>query len=302
LKFLRRLMMKEMRTTEKLIITVSPSSNFQGKEANPALPYSPQEIADTVYECWNEGAAIAHIHCRDESGVPSNDPQVFREADRLIREKGCDIIIQHSTAPGMKPGTTIDDGIRSIEANPEMASLSMGVGVLLRKGETRINCRPRHWIEDQARTMMEKGIKPELEVYNMVMMEDVYALAEKGLLKKPYWMSFIMGMHRINQNAIRFRPQALMYQVEQMPPDSMFSMIGIGLDQLPATTLSILLGGHCRVGFEDNIHYRKGELAKNNAQLVARTVRIAKELGSTPATPGEARQMLGIPLLSESKR
>ncbi|MGD0234205.1 MAG: 3-keto-5-aminohexanoate cleavage protein [Syntrophorhabdales bacterium] len=295
-------MMKEMRTTEKLIITVSPSSNFQGKEANPALPYSPQEIADTVYECWNEGAAIAHIHCRDESGVPSNDPQVFREADRLIREKGCDIIIQHSTAPGMKPGTTIDDGIRSIEANPEMASLSMGVGVLLRKGETRINCRPRHWIEDQARTMMEKGIKPELEVYNMVMMEDVYALAEKGLLKKPYWMSFIMGMHRINQNAIRFRPQALMYQVEQMPPDSMFSMIGIGLDQLPATTLSILLGGHCRVGFEDNIHYRKGELAKNNAQLVARTVRIAKELGSTPATPGEARQMLGIPLLSESKR
>src|SRR5271157_773292 len=105
-------MMKEMRTTEKLIITVSPSSNFQGKEANPALPYSPHEIADTVYECWNEGAAIAHIHCRDESGVPSNDPQVFREADRLIREKGCDIIIQHSTAPGMKPGTTIDDGIR----------------------------------------------------------------------------------------------------------------------------------------------------------------------------------------------
>ena len=294
--------MKEMRTTEKLIITVSPSSNFQGKEANPALPYSPQEIADTVYECWNEGAAIAHIHCRDKSGVPSNDPEVFREVDRLIREKKCDIIIQHSTAPGMKPGTTIDDGIRSIEANPEMASLSMGVGVLLRKGETRINCRPRYWIEDQAKTMMERGIKPELEVYNMVMMEDVHALAEKGLLKKPYWMSFIMGMHRINQNAIRFRPQALIYQIEQMPPDSMFCMIGIGLDQLPATTLSILLGGHCRVGFEDNIHYRKGELAKNNAQLVARTVRIAKELGSTPATPDEARQMLGIPPLAESKR
>ena len=294
--------MKEMRTSEKLIITVSPSSNFQGKEANPALPYSPQEIADTVDECWNEGAAIAHIHCRDAQGAPSNNPEVFREADRLIREKGCDIIIQHSTAPGMKPGTTIDDGIRSIETNPEMASLSMGVGVLLRKGETRINCRPRHWIEDQARTMMERGIKPELEVYNMVMMEDVYALAEKGLLKKPYWMSFIMGMHRINQNAIRFRPQALVYQIEQMPPDSMFSMIGIGLDQLPATTLSILLGGHCRVGFEDNIHYRKGELAKNNAQLVARTVRIAKELGSTPATPDEARQMLGVPPLAESKR
>jgi 3-keto-5-aminohexanoate cleavage enzyme len=224
---------------------------------------------------------------------------VFREVDRLIRERACDIIIQHSTAPGMKPGTTIDDGIRSIEANPEMASLSMGVGVLLRKGETRINARSRYWIEDQAKLMMEKGIKPELEVYNMVMMEDVYALVEKGLLRKPYWMSFIMGMHRINQNAIRFRPQALMYQIEQMPPDSMFSMIGIGLEQLPATTLSILLGGHCRVGFEDNIHYRKGELAKNNAQLVARTARIGRELGCTIATPDEARQMLGIPPLKQ---
>ena len=294
--------MKEMRTTEKLIITVSPSSNFQGKEANPALPYSPEEVAETAYECWNEGAAIAHIHCRDKDGVPSNDPEVFREVDRLIREKGCDIIIQHSTAPGMKPGTTIDDGMRSIEANPEMASLSMGVGVLLRKGETRINARSRYWIEDQAKLMMEKGIKPELEVYNMVMMEDVYALVEKGLLKKPYWMSFIMGMHRINQNAIRFRPQALMYQIEQMPPDSMFSMIGIGLDQLAATTLSILLGGHCRIGFEDNIYYRKGELAKNNAQLVARTARLARELGCEIVSPEIARQMLNILPLSESKR
>lgn len=294
--------MKEMRTTEKLIITVSPSSNFQGKEANPALPYSPEEVAETAYECWNEGAAVAHIHCRDKDGVPSNDPEVFREVDRLIREKGCDIIIQHSTAPGMKPGTTIDDGMRSIEANPEMASLSMGVGVLLRKGETRINARSRHWIEDQAKLMREKGIKPELEVYNMAMMEDVYALVEKGLLKKPYWMSFIMGMHRINQNAIRFRPQALMYQIEQMPPDSMFSMIGIGLDQLPATTLSILLGGHCRIGFEDNIYYRKGELAKNNAQLVARTARLARELGCEMVSPEIARQMLNILPLSESKR
>lgn len=177
--------MKEMRTTEKVIITVSPASNFQGKEANPALPYSPEEIADTVYECWNEGASIAHIHCRDEKGVPSNDPEVFREVDRLIRAKKCDIIIQHSTAPGMKPGTTIDDGMRSIEVNPEMASLSMGVGMLLRKGETRVNARSRYWIEEQAGRMMEKGIKPELEVYNIVMMEDVYALVEKVFSKSP---------------------------------------------------------------------------------------------------------------------
>ena len=294
--------MKELKTTDKLIITVSPGSNFQGKEANPAMPYSPEELAETIYECWNEGAAVAHIHCRDKDGIPTNDPKVFRKVDEQIREKNCDIIIQHSTAPAMRPGSTIDDGIKSIEANPEMASLSMGVGVLLYKGQARITPRNRFWDREQAKLMMSKGIKPELEVYNMVMMEDVYDLIDNELLHKPYWMSFIMGMHRVNQNAIRYTPKALMYLMDLVPPESMFSVIGIGGDELPATSMSILLGGHCRIGFEDNIFYRKGELAKNNAQLIARTARIAKELGREIATPDEARQMLGIPLLSESNK
>jgi 3-keto-5-aminohexanoate cleavage enzyme len=294
--------MKELKTTDKLIITVSPGSNFQGKEANPAMPYTPEELAETIYECWNEGAAVAHIHCRDKDGIPTNDPEVFRKVDEKIREKNCDIIIQHSTAPAMRPGSTIDDGIKSIEANPEMASLSMGVGVLLYKGQARITPRNRFWDREQAKLMMSKGIKPELEVYNMVMMEDVYDLIDNELLHKPYWMSFIMGMHRVNQNAMRYTPKALMYLMDLVPPEGMFSVIGIGGDELPATSMSILLGGHCRIGFEDNIFYRKGELAKNNAQLIARTARIAKELGREIATPDEARQMLGIPLLSESNK
>ena len=202
----------------------------------------------------------------------------------------------------MRPGSTIDDGIKSIEANPEMASLSMGVGVLLYKGQARITPRNRFWDREQAKLMMSKGIKPELEVYNMVMMEDVYDLIDNELLHKPYWMSFIMGMHRVNQNAMRYTPKALMYLMDLVPPEGMFSVIGIGGDELPATSMSILLGGHCRIGFEDNIFYRKGELAKNNAQLIARTARIAKELGREIATPDEARQMLGIPLLSESNK
>ena len=293
--------MREMRTTEKLIITVSPGSNFQGKEANPALPYSPEEIGETVYECWNEGAAIAHLHCRDAEGKPTNDPDIFLKADQEIRGRNCDIIIQHSTSPAMRPGTTIDDGLRSLEAKPEMASLSMGAGILLYKGEARINLRSRYWIEEKAKLMTDLNIKPELEVYNHVMMEDVYALVDKQLIAKPYWVSFIVGMHRINQNAIRYTPKALMYQVELLPPGSMFSVIGIGADQLYATSLSILMGGHCRIGFEDNIFYGKGRLAKSNAELVARTVRIARELGCEIATPDEARKMLGIPLLTESK-
>jgi 3-keto-5-aminohexanoate cleavage enzyme len=294
--------MKEMRTTKDLIITVSPTGGFQGKEENPALPYSPEEIAEAVYDCWNEGASIAHIHCRENNGTPSTDPEMFSKVDRLIREKGCNIIIQHSTSPGVNPQTGVEDGMRTIEANPEMASISMGVGIVLRKGQMRVNARSRPWLEEKAKKMLERGIKPELEVYNMVMMEDVRYLIEKSAINRPYWMSFIMGMHRVNQNAIRYTPQALMYQIEQMPPDSMFSVIGIGNDELPATTLSILLGGHCRVGFEDNIFYRRDELAKSNAQMVARTARIARDLGCEIASPDTARRMLRMPLRKESGR
>ena len=294
--------MKEMRITKDLIITVSPTGGFQGKGENPALPYSPEEIAETVYDCWNEGAAIAHIHCREDDGMQTNDPEVFRKVDRLIRDKGCDIIIQHSTSPTGNAESTINDGMRTIDANPEMASISMGVGVMMNRGQIRVNARSRHWLEEKAKEMLKRGIKPELEVYNIVMMEDVCHLIEKNAIAKPYWMSFIMGMHRVNQNAIRYTPQALMYQIEQMPPDSMFSVIGIGNDELPSTTLSILLGGHCRVGFEDNIYYRKGELAKSNAQIVSRTARIARELGCEIASPDTARRMLNIPLLKKSGR
>jgi 3-keto-5-aminohexanoate cleavage enzyme len=175
----------------------------------------------------------------------------------------------------------------------------MGVGVLLYKGQARITRRNRYWNREKAELYMSKGIKPELEVYNHVMMEDVYDLIDNGLLEKPYWMSFVMSMHRVNQNAIRFTPQALMYQISLLPPDSIFSVIAIGPDQLPATSLSILLGGHCRIGFEDNIYYQKGELAKSNAQLVARTTRIAKELGCKIAEPERARQILNLPPLDK---
>ena len=150
--------------------------------------------------------------------------------------------------------------------------------------------------------MREMGIKPELEIYNLAMMQDVYNLVDKEILAKPYWMSFVMGMHRVNRNAIPYTPENLIVQIRALPPDSMFSVIAIGPDELPATTTSILLGGHCRVGFEDNVYYGKGQLAKNNAQIVARAARIGKELGCRIATPDEARKMLGIPSLKESHR
>lgn len=285
-----------MVTTEKLIICVAPTSNFHSKETNPNLPVQPNEIAEDAYRCWNEGAAIVHIHATDKNGIPTNDPEVFREIDRLIREKGCDIILQHSTAPAFKTGATVDDGCKSIDANPEMASLNMGIGFATFGGHEDIPLWTRSFHEKNAKLMLDRGIKPEMEVYNTSHMENVYNLIDKGLLKKPYWVSLVMGMHVINQTAVRYTPKNIMHYVDMLPTDSMFSVIGIASSELPATTLSILLGGHVRVGLEDNIYYSKGVLA-TNADLVARAARYGRELGREIATPDEARDHLGIPKL-----
>jgi len=147
--------------------------------------------------------------------------------------------------------------------------------------------------------MLERGVKPELEIFNPVLMEDVYSLIDKGLLTKPYWLSFVMGMRRINRAYMPYSAKLLMQLIEGLPPDSMFTVMGVGTDELPATTQSILWGGHLRVGFEDNTYYKKGQLAESNAQLVSRAARIGRDLGCEIASPAEARQMLNIPPLKK---
>lgn len=282
-------------TQDKIIICVSPTGNFHGKEANPSLPEQPEEIAEEVYRSWNEGAAMVHIHVRDKQGKSSNDPEIFKEVDRLIREKGCDIIIQHSTAPVL--GESEEEGARSLEAGPEMASLMTGLGAATFKGVTTVRLCTRPFIEGLAKKMLDMGVKPELEVMDPTYMETIYILIEKGLLKKPYWVSFVMHMHKLAQDHMRYTPKNFMHCIDLLPPDSIFNAIAIAEAQLPATTMSILLGGHVRVGFEDNIYYRRGELATSNVQLVARAARLSRELGRDPASPSEAREMLGIPQL-----
>jgi 3-keto-5-aminohexanoate cleavage enzyme len=291
--------MRELRTTEKLIVTVATTGAFQGKEANPNLPIQPEEIAQATYVAWNEGASIVHIHARDkETGSPTSDPNILCEIDDLIRAKKCDIIIQHSTASDYIPRLQEGKGIRSIQMKPEMASLDLTIPRLITFGGKEsffITTLPE--IEYGAKLMLELGIKPELEVFNPVLIQDAYVLIKKGLLRKPYWFSFVLGMRRINRAYMHYSSKLLMQLIEELPPDSMFTVMGVGSDELPATTQSILLGGHVRVGFEDNVHYKKGELAESNAQLVARAVRIGTELGCEIASPTEAREMLNIPPL-----
>jgi 3-keto-5-aminohexanoate cleavage enzyme len=288
--------MRDLRTTEKLIITVATTGAFQGKEANPNLPTTPEEIAKAAYESWNEGASIIHIHARDKQGKPTSEPEVLSEIDRRIREQNCDIIIQHSTASDYIPRLGADKRIKAIEMNPEMASLDVTMPRMITfGGKESIFITTLPEIEHGAKVMLERGIKPELEVFNPVLMEDVYVLIEKNLLAKPYWVSFVMGMRRINRAYMPYSARLLTQLIDTLPNDSLFTVMGVGTDELPATTQSILLGGHLRVGFEDNVYYKRGELAQSNAQLVARAARIGRELGCEIASPAEAREILNIP-------
>ena len=288
----------------KLIVTVAPTSNFHGKDANPALPYTPREVADAVYECWNEGASVVHLHGRDNQGLPSNDPAFFQEADRLIRERGCNIVLQHSMAPanpfllGKKEGD-VNDGIRTTSTTPppEMASIEVSPSNIIVNGKVYNMLWDRLWAERTAKGLRDKGIKPEVEVYNNSDLDDVEYLIERGVLSKPYYLSFVLGMNKVNNQASRYSPRHLMHLVDLLPKDSLFSVLGIGPAEFEAATLSMLLGGNVRVGFEDNIYIERGKLAATNADLVRKVVRIAKELGREIASPAETREMLGIPRL-----
>lgn len=290
---------------DKLIITVAPTSNFHGKETNPAIPFSPKEVAEAVYECWNEGASIVHIHGRDKKGLPTNNPRFFEETDVLIRDKGCNIIIQHSMAPANpillgKDIADIDDGIRTSTTSPppEMVSLEIAPAITVWKGKAIPYNWNRLWADKVAKEILKKGIKPEIEIYNDGQMDDLYYLIDQGVFKKPYYISFVMNMHKVGSGFVRYSPKNLFHLVDLLPPDSLFSVLGVGYPaEFEATTLSILLGGNVRVGFEDNIYIEKGILAKSNAELVKKIVRIAKELGREIASPDEARKMLGIPKL-----
>lgn len=277
----------------KVIITVAQTGGFHGKEANPNLPEQPDEIAKSTYECWKAGAALAHIHARDKEGKPTGDPSVYSEIFSLLTEKyECDIVLGVTT--GLAPGSTIEERIKAIETSPtpEMASLNMGTMARTRWGEGTIFLNTRSQIESFAKAMLEKGIKPEMEVYSHAMMRDVNNLVEKGLIEKPYYINLVLGM--THQGALAATVKDLLSIKEYLIDDSIFLVTAIGAGQLHLTTMSVLLGGHLRVGMEDNIYYKKGVLAESNAQFVARSVRILEELQFEIATPSEAREMLGL--------
>ncbi len=277
---------------DKVIITVAQTGAWPlvTKALNPNLPEQPEEIAESAYACYQEGAAICHIHARDKEGKSTGTREVFQEIHDRIRSK-CNVILQDSTGGG--PNLTLEQRIECLHAKPEMASLNMGslmrvVGQF--KGIAFANLRED--IETYVTRMREMGVKPEMEVYSHAMFREVENLIKKGLVERPYYINLVLGM--TYQGALEATPKYLNSLIDFLPEDVIFNVTAVGAAQLPLTTLSMILGGCVRVGMEDNIYFRKGELAKNNAQLVARAVRIARELNKEPATPDEARKILGM--------
>lgn len=273
----------------KVIITASLSGAMVFKNMTPYVPEQPDEIASDAYDCFNEGAAIVHIHARDKEGQPTGDMEVFADIHDKIRQK-CNIVLQDSTGSG--GNVSMEERVRCLDAMPEMASLNMGS--LMRQsgpnaGKAFSNLTKD--IEAWAKKMLDMGIKPEMECYTPSMFRDVHNLIDKGLLEKPYYCNFVLGMKF--QGAVDATPEHLMFMKQLLPQDSYFNVCAVGSAQLPITTMAMVIGGAARVGLEDNIFYNKGELARN-AQLVARAVRIARELNLEPATPDEARAILGL--------
>ncbi len=269
---------------EKLIITAALTGAETTREQQPALPITPEEIAIAAEECCQAGASIVHVHARHADGSPTQDKETYRAIIEAVRKR-CDVIVQVST--GGAVGMTPAERLAPVTLAPEMATLSMGSVNF--GGDVFMN-HPAD-MEVFAHAMQQHGVKPELEIFDTGMITTVHRWLKRGLLKGPQHFDFVLGI----PGGMAGTPDALMYMLSQLPQGSSWTVAGIGAAQLPLGTLGILLGGHVRVGFEDNVFFRKGELATNNAQLVARMARISVELDRPVATPNEARSILGLP-------
>ncbi len=267
---------------DKLVITVAPTGSIPTKEMNPHVPLTPAEIVEDCAACVEAGASVCHLHARDESGRPSGRPELFRRIVEDLRAR-TDAIVQIST--GGRAGAGLEERARRLEVGAEMASLTTG-SVNFPEG---VYANPRDLVEGLARRMKALGIKPEMEIFDVSMVEAAVDLVRKGLAETPLHFNFVLGL----RGALPATVKNLLHLVETLPPGSTWTVSGIGRHQLPMAVHAILMGGHVRVGLEDNLYYRKGVLARN-VDLVERIVRLARELGREVATPDEARGILGL--------
>jgi 3-keto-5-aminohexanoate cleavage enzyme len=288
-----------------LIICVACNGGIQGKEANGFIPETADEIASSVQGAYESGAAMVHIHARNPQQLTegARETETWREVLRKVRLRCPEIIINATTGAG--PGMTMEERSSCLAAGPEVASLNLAPDMSKFKLKERRpplpyprpaleidECIPFTYgqIHQFAAGMKQRGIKPELELYHPGCAWVVNYLIEHDLIEKPYWMQTVMGYQTGSFPTV----ENVLQLLKEFPEQALWLCSAIGPFQLPLTTLATLMGGHVRVGLEDNVYYSRGRKAKSNAELVARTVRIAHELNRVVATPAQAREMLGL--------
>ncbi len=269
---------------QPLIITAAVVGAELSRQDTPFLPLTPDEIAEEAWEAQQAGAAMVHLHARAADGSPTQDIQAYQSIIQAVRSRCPDLIIQVST--GGAVGMSAEERLQPLALQPDMASLT--TGTVNFGEEVFYNSLPM--IRQFARAMLEKNIRPELEIFDSGMIANALRLFKEGLLLEPLHFNFVLGVPGGAAGTLK----NLMHMVESVPPSSTWCASGIGAAQLPLTTMAIILGGHVRVGLEDNIYYRRGELSPGNAPLVARVFRLAGELGRPLATPNEARRILNL--------
>jgi 3-keto-5-aminohexanoate cleavage enzyme len=289
----------------KVILTIAPTGGMAHKSQNPHLPTQPQEIADDTVRCWNAGASVVAIHARRPDDGATCNPDIYRDINTRIRARS-DIVINNSTGGGVH-GDMVhplagdrweilwEERLKGMEAGAEMCTLDATTLNLSFEGKEILMDTSLARGRELAAGMKARGIKPEWEVFSPThILQDTSTLIHEGLDDAPHFVNLVMNVHRNFQNAMPYSPRFLQMMVDTLPGNSIFCVSGIGPSQLEANVASLLLGGHARVGLEDNLYFRQGELA-TNVQLTERIVRIIREMDMEPATPAEAREMMGLP-------
>jgi len=247
----------------------------------PYLPITPDEIAEAAVGAVNAGATVIHLHVRDKDGKPSQRVDIFKQVTTKIRQR-CDCIIEYSA--GGAVGVSLEERCGPLYLKPEMASLSMGT---MNFGK-EIFENTVHTIETLARTMISNEITPEAEIFDFGMLETALRFSYRKLIPEKFHVGLGFGI----PGGMAATIDNLAFMVNKLSFDQVWTAGAVGRFQLPITTHAIAMGGHVRVGIEDNIYYRRGQLAKSNAELIDRTVRIAKELERPIATIEQAREIL----------
>ena len=273
--------------TEACIITVAITGSVPRKEDNPAVPISVAEQVESTQEAFEAGAALVHVHVRNEDQSPSSDPEKFGAFQEGVRKHCPGMIVQFSTGGR---GRAANERGAMLHLKPDMASLATGSVNF----PNMVYENPPDLVDDLAETMLSGGIKPEVEVFDLAMLYTAARMAEAGQIEPPLHVQFVFGL----KNALPPRRDLLEFEVAQLErllPGATWTAAAIGRSQLEMNHWALELGGHCRTGLEDNIRFDKSRLAASNAELVARVADLCADYGRRPATAAEAREILSLP-------